>query len=196
MHWLSVSPWMAIPVTVIALDLVSYGWHRANHRVALLWRFHRVHHSDTAFTASTAARFHPGELLLSLPVRLAAVATVGATPEAVVAFEIVFALANFFEHSNADLPAPVERRLALLCVTPALHRWHHSKRAEELDSNFGTILTLWDRLGRTYQPNSSRVAVETGLPGQANGSRWTVRGLLLLPFQGGGARGLPTHLTD
>jgi len=182
LHWSGASSWAAVPATVIVLDLVSYGWHRANHRVAWLWRFHRVHHSDTAFTATTAARFHPGELLLSLPVRLAAVVAIGATPEAVVAFEILFGVANFFEHSDADLPATFEHRLALVCVTPAIHRWHHSRRPAELDSNFATIFTLWDRLGGTYQASASSVVVETGLPGVAGERQWTLGELLRLPL--------------
>lgn len=77
------SPWAAIPASVIALDLVSYGWHRADHMVPLLWRFHQVHHSDPTFTISTGVRIHLGELLLSLPLRLTAVAIVGIPVEAV-----------------------------------------------------------------------------------------------------------------
>src|SRR5215470_6796795 len=78
--------WLGVPATVLGLDLVSYGWHRANHRVRWLWRFHQVHHSDAAFTVSTGVRFHPGELLLSLPLRLAAVVALGASPLGVVVF--------------------------------------------------------------------------------------------------------------
>src|SRR2546425_3534345 len=100
--------WLGIPVSVAALDLVSYGWHRANHRVPPLWRFHRVHHSDPGFTVSTGVRFHPGELVLSLPLRLAAGGAVGASPAAVVVFEIAFTVANLIEHGDIDVVAPVE----------------------------------------------------------------------------------------
>ena len=112
--------WMAVPVTVVGLDLVSYGWHRANHGVPLLWRFHSVHHADPRFTASTGLRFHPGELLLSLPVRLVAIVALGAPAVAIVAFEACFAVANFFEHGDIDLPLGLERAVDRVVVTPAL----------------------------------------------------------------------------
>lgn len=181
----AVSPWLTLVATIVLLDMVSYFWHRANHTIPLLWRFHRVHHSDPAFTATTALRFHPGELLLSLPVRLAAVALLGAAPVAVVIFEIVFAMANFFEHSDINLHIDLERWLARFCITPALHRRHHSRQWEELNSNFGTVFVVWDRVLGTYKPSSSALWIETGLPDRSHGT--TLREMLLLPFlrQGG-----------
>ena len=157
--------WLMVASTVVALDLVSYAWHRANHRFRVLWRFHQVHHSDVTFTVSTGVRFHPGELLLSLPLRLTAIVLLGAPPEAVVAFEILFTVANLVEHGDINLPARVERSLGRVLITPALHRWHHSRHGAELNTNFGTILSLWDRLFSTYQASSSAAEVETGLPG-------------------------------
>jgi sterol desaturase/sphingolipid hydroxylase (fatty acid hydroxylase superfamily) len=173
--------WLGVPLTIAALDLVSYGWHRANHRVALLWRFHRVHHSDLSFTVSTGVRFHPGELLLSLPIRLAAVTAVGAPAPAVVIFEVVFTIANLVEHGNISLPLRLERHLARLLVTPALHRRHHTRRYPDLDSNFGTIFTLWDHALGTYGANTSAARVETGLPD--GDSAVTVLRALLLPWR-------------
>lgn len=172
---------LAILVSIVALDLVSYAWHRANHVVPFLWRFHQVHHSDPAFTASTALRFHPGELLLSLPLRLVAVAGLGVPVVGVIVFEVYFAFQNMFEHGNIDLPAATEKRLAWLFVTPALHRLHHSRRRAELNSNYGTIFTLWDRGLRTFRPSSSRVSVRTGLPGAESPLR--LADALALPFQ-------------
>jgi sterol desaturase/sphingolipid hydroxylase (fatty acid hydroxylase superfamily) len=157
--------WLAMPAVMVALDLVSYAWHRANHRVRFLWRFHQVHHSDPAFTASTAVRFHPGELLLSLPVRLTAVALVGASVEAVVCFEILFTIANLVEHGDIDLPLGLERVMGRVFITPALHRRHHTKSRPDRDSNFGTIFATWDRLFGTRVDSDSATAIETGLPG-------------------------------
>ena len=162
---LSVPPWCATAITLVVLDAVSYGWHRANHRVRFLWRFHQVHHSDPTLTASTGVRFHPGELLLSLPVRLAAVAAVGASGEAVVLFEVVFTAANLLEHSDIDLPLGFERAFGRVAVTPALHRRHHARSGPDRDCNFGTIWCVWDRVLGTYVGNDSATAVETGLPG-------------------------------
>jgi sterol desaturase/sphingolipid hydroxylase (fatty acid hydroxylase superfamily) len=157
--------WLRLPVTLLALDLVSYGWHRANHVIPFLWRFHRVHHSDANFTASTAVRFHPGELVMSLPLRLSAVAALGASPLDVVIFEVIFTIANFIEHGDINLPRTFERRLALICITPALHRRHHSEKMAELQTNFGTIFSFWDRLLGTYGDSSSAERFRAGVFG-------------------------------
>jgi sterol desaturase/sphingolipid hydroxylase (fatty acid hydroxylase superfamily) len=157
--------WVRVVATIVALDFVSYGWHRANHVIPALWRFHAVHHSDSSFTVSTALRFHPGELLLSLPLRLAAVIAVGASPVAVVAFEAVFALSNYVEHGDIDLPVWLERPLGRVLVTPALHRLHHARKPSDREHNYGTIFVTWDRLLGTHGTSDSTVRVEVGLPG-------------------------------
>ena len=155
--------WMTGVVTIAALDLTSYWWHRANHRVPVLWRFHQVHHSDPTFTTSTGVRFHPGELLLSVPIRLAAVVLLGAPATVVLAFEIVFTFANLIEHGDINLRG--ERGLSRVFVTPALHRRHHTRQGRERDTNFGTILSGWDRLFGSFTDSDSSTKVETGLPG-------------------------------
>jgi sterol desaturase/sphingolipid hydroxylase (fatty acid hydroxylase superfamily) len=172
--------WVAVPVTVVALDLTSYGWHRANHRVGFLWRLHQVHHSDASFTVSTGVRFHPGELLLSLPVRLAAVVLIGAPVVAVLLFEVAFSFANLLEHGDIRLPRSLEDRLARVCITPALHRRHHAKIQPDRDTNFGTIFSLWDRLFGTYGHSDSSKRIETGLPAVVNP---TLSRALVLPLQ-------------
>src|SRR5262249_34081055 len=138
--------WVAVVGTVFALDAVSYLWHRANHGVAFLWRFHRVHHADEALSISSSLRFHPGEILLAVPVKLAAIAALGAPVAGVAAFDALFGAANALEHANVDLPARLERALGRALITPALHRRHHSVSRAEHDTNFGTIFSFWDRL--------------------------------------------------
>ena len=172
--------WLSISTAVVALDLVSYGWHRANHQIPFLWRFHQVHHSDPTFTASTGVRFHPGELLLSLPVRLTAVALVGASAGAVVLFEIVFTVVNLVEHGDIDLPLRFESLMGRVFVTPALHRRHHMKLGSDWATNFGTILATWDRLFGTRADADSATAIETGLPGL---DELTLPGVLVLPLR-------------
>jgi sterol desaturase/sphingolipid hydroxylase (fatty acid hydroxylase superfamily) len=177
-----VSVWVAIPVSVLGMDLVSYFWHRANHLVPILWRFHQAHHSDPDYTVTTALRFHPGELVLALPVRLAIVALLGVPIVGVIVFELVFAVANFCEHGNIDLPLKLERTLGRILITPALHRRHHGRESRLLDSNYGTIFSCWDRLLGSYGENRSDVQVDTGLPG-IEGSLSTLA-LLRLPTRG------------
>jgi sterol desaturase/sphingolipid hydroxylase (fatty acid hydroxylase superfamily) len=181
---LEVHPALAVLVTVLALDLVSYAWHRANHQVPLLWRFHRVHHADGNFHVSTALRFHPGEVLLSLPFRLLAILLVGAPVLGVLAFEIVFMCANILEHGNFNLPRRLERALSTFFITPALHRWHHSREEAELNTNFGTILALWDRTLGSFETSDSQRLVATGLPsGKGGGS--SLGAALVAPFRAG-----------
>jgi len=180
-HHLTAPGWLAAVVTIFVLDLVSYLWHRANHVIPLLWRFHQVHHSDSAFTVSTALRFHPGELLLSLPLRLAAVAGLGAAPATVVAFEILFTIANLLEHGDIDVLRRFERAVDRVCITPSLHRLHHSRDWTRLNTNFGTILALWDRLFGTYHSSSSDLQIETGLPDRVTEPSWSQA--LLLPLR-------------
>ena len=176
------SAWIAVLVGVFGLDLVSYFWHRANHRVSFLWRFHQAHHSDPDYTVTTALRFHPGELLLALPLRLVMVAALGLPVMAVIVFEVIFAFSNFFEHGNINIPHRVERALGRVVVTPALHRRHHSRELRLLDTNYGTIFSFWDRLFGSYGSNRSEVRVETGLPGLED----TIRAvdILALPVRG------------
>jgi sterol desaturase/sphingolipid hydroxylase (fatty acid hydroxylase superfamily) len=177
------APAVGVAATLIGLDLVSYAWHRANHRVRLLWRFHRVHHADANFHVSTAIRFHPGELLLALPVRLAAIVLLGASPYGVVVFEAVFGIANVLEHGNFDLPRRLERALDRVLVTPALHRRHHSTERAERDSNFGTIFSIWDRAARTLRPATSDARFATGLPGMQGAQARSLRAMLLAPLR-------------
>jgi sterol desaturase/sphingolipid hydroxylase (fatty acid hydroxylase superfamily) len=179
---------IAAAVTVAALDLVSYLWHRANHRIAVFWRFHQVHHSDTTFTVTTALRFHPGELLLSLPVRLAAIVALGGPPEAVLAFEVLFTFANLVEHGNIGLPVRLEAKLGRVLITPALHRRHHARVVDDLNSNFGTVFVVWDRLLGTYRECTSDRVVDTGLPGAAGAV--TFGRALSMPFAAGVVRPL------
>jgi len=172
--------WAGVALTVATLDLLSYTWHRANHRVPFLWRFHRVHHSDEAFTVSTALRFHPGELLLSMPLRIAAVVVLGAPWQGVLAFEFAFTVANIVEHGDIALPRRFEEVLSMVLVTPALHRRHHSSIRAEIDRNFGTVFTVWDRVLATYQENSSASQVRPGPPDSVRAP--TLRAALMLPL--------------
>ena len=177
-----VSAWVAIPLSVLGMDLVSYFWHGANHRLEFLWRFHQAHHSDPDYTVTTALRFHPGELLLALPLRLVAVAGLGLPIVGVIAFEVIFAFANFWEHGNIDLPLKLERTVGRIFITPALHRQHHSRESRLLDTNYGTIFSFWDRLLGSYAENRSDEWVDTGLPG-IEGALGTLE-LLALPVRG------------
>ena len=179
---LSAPSWLGLALSVIALDGVSYGWHRANHRVGWLWSFHRVHHADRAYQVTTALRFHPGELLLALPIRLVAIAAVGVSPIGVLIFEVVFGAMNLIVHGNFDLPRRLEQRLAHVIVTPALHRLHHARNTAELNSNYGTVFSIFDRLLGTLRWSDSARRFETGLPAPENERDLSLGEALTAPF--------------
>ncbi len=183
--WIGAGPWAAVVAGLVGLDAVAYLWHRANHQVPLLWRFHQVHHADASFHLTTALRFHPGELLLALPVRLAAVVLLGVPPQGVLLFELVFGTANLLEHGNFDLPRRLEHLLQRAFVTPALHRGHHVSDWRELDTNFGTVFSIWDRFAGTFHAGEPDRPVVTGLPNWSRPEAPALVESLLLPFARG-----------
>ena len=176
--------WVAGPAAVVVLDLAIYLQHVLFHAVPLLWRFHRVHHSDRDFDVTTGVRFHPVEILLSVLYKMAVVAALGLPPAAVLAFEVVLNATSLFNHGNVFLPAGLDRALRWLLVTPDMHRVHHSSLRSETDSNFGFNLPWWDRLFGTYrdQPAAGHAAMAVGLDDVRQPERWPLLGLLAMPF--------------
>jgi sterol desaturase/sphingolipid hydroxylase (fatty acid hydroxylase superfamily) len=166
-RWIPMPRWIAAPLAIVLLDYTLWMWHWLNHRVAFLWRFHAAHHADLDLDASTALRFHPGEMLLSLPVRAAQVAVIGVSLGPLVAWELLVFACTQFHHSNLALPERVDRALSRAVITPRLHGIHHSRRPGELHANFGTILALWDRLHRVRVVDVPQDTIDVGLPGQA-----------------------------
>lgn len=142
--------WLAIVLAVLTLDVAIYWQHRLMHAVPLLWRLHRVHHSDLAFDVTTGVRFHPLEIALSMAVKLGLVVVLGPDPAAVVIFELLLSLGSLFTHTDVALPPRLDRTLRWLFVTPSMHRIHHSVRRAETDSNYGFHLSIWDRLFGSY----------------------------------------------
>lgn len=175
-------PWVMVAFAIVALDGVSWLWHRANHRAGWLWRWHRIHHADRAFQVTTALRFHPGELLLALPVRLAAIAALGITPPGVIAFELCFGVMNLLVHGNFDLPSRFDRAAARLLVTPSLHRLHHARSAVLMNTNYGTVFSVFDRVFGTLHPGVPGAQLETGTVDA--GQQMSLQVALLAPFSG------------
>jgi sterol desaturase/sphingolipid hydroxylase (fatty acid hydroxylase superfamily) len=179
--------WVAVTLSVVALDLAIYLQHLMFHAVPLLWRLHMVHHADLDFDATTGVRFHTLEILLSLLIKMAAVALLGAPALGVVAFEVLLNATSLFNHGNVRLPAALDRVLRLVVVTPEMHRVHHSVRPRETNSNFGFNLPWWDYLFGTYraQPADGHEGMTIGLS-QFRDERVADRlhWMLALPFVG------------
>lgn len=157
--------WLAILVSVAALDLAIYLQHVMFHAVPALWRLHRMHHADLEIDVTTGLRFHPVEILLSMGIKLAVVAVLGPPAVAVLIFEVLLNATAMFNHSNVKLPESVDRILRLLVVTPDMHRVHHSIHPAETNSNFGFNLPWWDRLLGTYtaQPRDGHEGMTIGI---------------------------------
>ena len=175
-------PWLEAALAVILMDYTLYLWHVLTHRVPWLWRFHVAHHVDRDLTASTALRFHFGELLLSVPWRAMQIAAIGVSPAALRLWQSLLLLSILFHHSNLRLPRAVERRLARVIMTPRLHGIHHSTVRGERDSNWSSGLTLWDRLHGTLKPDVPQEAITIGVPGYAKPRDLSLGAILTMPF--------------
>jgi sterol desaturase/sphingolipid hydroxylase (fatty acid hydroxylase superfamily) len=169
----------------LALDLAIYFQHRLMHAVPLLWRLHRMHHSDIAFDVTTGVRFHPLEIALSMLIKLALVVALGADPLAVLAFEVVLSAGSLFTHADVALPARAEPFVRALVVTPSMHRVHHSTLRVETDSNFGFNLSCWDRLFGSYRaaPSAPERTMTIGLDAFRAPAEQTFLALLLQPLR-------------
>jgi sterol desaturase/sphingolipid hydroxylase (fatty acid hydroxylase superfamily) len=156
--------WLAFVAALVVLDIAIYAQHVAFHRVPWLWRLHRMHHSDTGFDVTTALRFHPVEILLSIAIKIAVIAAIGAPPAAVLVFEVLLNACAMFNHSNGRMPRGLDALLRLVVVTPDMHRVHHSIVPVETNSNYGFSVSWWDRLFRTYraQPAAGHEAMTLG----------------------------------
>ncbi len=177
--------WLEFGLALLLFDLAIYWQHRMLHVVPLLWRLHRVHHSDTRFDVSTGVRFHPLEIALSMLFKLGLVWVLGPPALAVLAFELLLSLGSLFTHSDFALPSALDRRTRWLLVTPSMHRIHHSTRREETDSNYGFHLAVWDRLFRSYRdaPQRAEDAMPIGLHEFRGASEQSLLALLKQPFK-------------
>ncbi len=196
-HRLGGPPWLRAAVAVLLLDYTLYLWHILTHRVPWLWRFHLVHHVDVDLDASTALRFHAGELATSVPWRAAQVALIGVSPGVLAAWQTLTLVAIGFHHSNTRLSGPAERLLSWLVTTPRMHAIHHSVEPAQLQSNFSSGLAIWDRLHGTARFDTQAADVVVGVDGYLEPDALSLPHLLRLPFEAPrGASGPAADATD
>ncbi len=172
--------WPGLLLDLLILDAFTYWWHRANHRLPILWRMHEVHHLDQFLDASAAGRFHPFEVILSACVRGLVVFLLGVEVVSLLLFEALLVVFAIFHHSNLRLPAWLERPLSWIIVTPGLHWVHHHAVRADTDSNFAGILSLWDRVFGTRNPAWRRLDMPIGVEGR---TERTVAGLWRRPLE-------------
>jgi sterol desaturase/sphingolipid hydroxylase (fatty acid hydroxylase superfamily) len=174
---------MCAATTFVLFDLWMYAWHRANHRVPFLWRFHRVHHTDPAMDSTTALRFHPGEILLSTLANCLVLMALGMSLDMLVLYKAVMVLVILFHHSNLAVPAGLDARLRRVIVPPSMHRVHHSAIRAETDSNYGTVFSFWDRLFGSFRLRPDPRTIRFGIGAYDNAAWQRPLSLLRLPLE-------------
>ena len=177
--------WLEWLIAVAVLDWVIWAQHLATHKIPILWRIHRVHHSDLEMDASTAVRFHPLEIVFSVFVKVAAILVLGPAALAVVIFEALVNGSALFNHANFNLPTSLDAIVRRIFVTPDMHRVHHSVHVKETDSNYGFFLSIWDQIFGTYiaQPRDGHDKMAIGLNEWQDNRPNRLDWALLLPFR-------------
>lgn len=175
--------WLEVPLAVMLMDYTLFLWHILTHKVPLLWRFHQPHHVDLDMDASTAVRFHFGEMLLSVPWRSAQVLLIGASPLSLSVWQTGTLMGILFHHSNVELPPEMERRLVRFLVTPRMHGIHHSAVEEETNSNWSSGLMVWDWLHGTLRLDIPQDEITIGVPAYRDPGDVTLPKVVEMPFR-------------
>jgi sterol desaturase/sphingolipid hydroxylase (fatty acid hydroxylase superfamily) len=177
--------WSTLLLSVLLLDCLIYWQHRLFHRVPLFWRLHRVHHSDPELDLSSAIRFHPIEIVLSLAIKALAVLVLGIPVEAVLIFDVLLNASAMFNHTNARLPPKIESLVRKILITPDMHRIHHSRVSEQANSNYGFFLSIWDGLFRSKKETAPQgdKNLNIGFPGTKTYQPESLTELLVMPFK-------------
>ena len=182
LNWLPLPPWLHAVGAVLLLDVWTYWWHRLNHTSRFLWRFHRVHHSDPHMDVTTANRFHLGEMLLSGVLRIPVIALIGARFWEIALYEVLMFSVVQFHHANIHVGPRLDRWLRLLVVTPVMHKVHHSAWQPETDSNYASLLSVWDRIFGSYRINPAPETIRLGLDEFRREEQQSLAGLMKTPF--------------
>lgn len=185
LHWLWSSSgmplWLHAAGALILLDGWTYLWHRVNHIIRFLWRFHRLHHSDPTLDVTTASRFHPGEIVFSSVLRIPVILLSGIHLWELVFYETLMFAVVQFHHSNIGLPRSIDRALRLVIISPDMHKVHHSRRQPETDSNYGSLFSIWDRVFGTFRLNTKPETICFGLEEFNRDEDQTVNAMLKTP---------------
>jgi len=173
---------VSMAAAFLMFDLWIYYWHRLNHIIPFLWRFHQVHHNDIEVDMSTGLRFHPGEVLMASMLNIVIFMIVGLNIEQIIVYKGIFHINVIISHSNIAIPESFDKLLRLFLVSPNMHRVHHSIKSDETNSNFSSVLTLWDRIFGTYRESDFKKIV-FGLESDRGEECQTITYLLKLPFK-------------
>lgn len=181
--WLGLPAWAETLLAVLIFDAWMYLWHRLNHLVPILWRFHRVHHSDPRMDVTSGVRFHPGEIALSFLFRIPVVPLLGITVWQLALYETILLPVILFHHSNIAISGKADAVLRWIIVSPNMHRVHHSDWQPETDSNYASVFSWWDRIFRSYRWREDYHAIQYGLREFADPGWHTLKGILKTPLK-------------
>lgn len=174
--------WIERIAAVLLLDYTLFIWHVLTHRVPFLWRFHVVHHIDPDLDASTAVRFHFGEITISVAWRAAQIVILGVSPDSLRMWQRLLLPSIIFHHSNLELSKSLERFISKIVVTPRLHGIHHSVVERETNSNWSSGLSIWDRIHGTFRNIGDHDGVTIGVPAYRRPEDLALARLLEMPF--------------
>ena len=183
LNWLSLPDWARLAGVFLLFDAWMYWWHRLNHRVPFLWRFHRTHHSDPRMDVTTANRFHIGEIAISSVLRVPVIALLGLQLWELALYELAMFTIVQLHHANIALPPQLDRWLRGFIVTPFMHKVHHSRWQPETDSNYSSLFSFWDRLFRSFRLRDDPETLQFGLQELDGQENHTLTGLLATPLK-------------
>lgn len=183
LNWLPLPGWARLAGAFLLFDAWMYWWHRLNHHIPFLWRFHRTHHSDAKMDVTTANRFHIGEIALSSVLRMPVIALLGLQLWELALYELAMFTVVQLHHANIALPAWIDRTLRTVIVTPFMHKVHHSRWQPETDSNYSSLFSFWDRLFRTFRLRDDPRTLRFGLEEFDEPGDHTLAGLLATPLK-------------
>jgi sterol desaturase/sphingolipid hydroxylase (fatty acid hydroxylase superfamily) len=181
LHRFQAAGWLEMIIAVLCFDLFTYWFHRMSHRIPLMWRFHRVHHSDPHMDVTTASRFHFGEIIISSVLRVGLILLVGAELWHLALYEAIMFPIVQFHHANVVVPPWLDRILRVFIVTPAMHKVHHSRIQQETDSNYTSLLSIWDRLFGSFRRRTDLHEINLGLEGYDSPTKQSLIGMLKTP---------------
>ena len=183
LNWLALPSWLHLAGAVLLMDAWTYYWHVMNHKIPFFWKFHRVHHSDPNMDVTTASRFHVGEIIFSSILRTGIIVLIGLEIWELLVYETMLVIVVQFHHANIGLPEKADKFLRAFIVTPAMHKVHHSRKQEETDSNYSSLFSFWDRIGRTFNINDDLHSISLGLNDFDSEEDQSVKGLFGMPFK-------------
>ena len=165
LNWIVLPWWVEIIIAIMAFDFISqYLAHYLLHKVKWMWKLHLVHHADTKVDATTGTRQHPGEFVLRETLALITLVLFGIPIGVYLFYRLITIFFTYWTHANIGLPRWLDNVLSYVFVTPLMHKFHHHFERPWTDSNYGNVLSIWDRLFGTFStgnPQKIKYGVDT-----------------------------------